>query len=295
MTGVSVSHRAWTRGKAAAEVHALRLEVERLRRWVREPGARTPKLLVLDLNGLLVVRSPKRPRQPGSTACGKCFVKEPDAESERFYIWCRPHARSFMAYALERFHVGVWSTARRSNVEDVLRALLTESQRQSLAFVLDQSDCERVSGRLAPGHAHKPWMCKNLQRIWQPFGAEGMYHEHNTVLVDDDAYKCVHNPPNTAVMPQPWSHPDRQADDTFLADDGPLRRFLSGLAAHQGSVRDYLVRQNILAVVQRPPDVAEAIGSTTSSDPSDALSALLHHATLNEPVTTPPGSSPTTV
>eukprot|EP00166_Cyanidium_caldarium_P006398 ctg_94.g56 len=50
-----------------------------------------------------------------------------------------------------------------------------------------------------------------------------------------------------------------------------------------GSVRDYLVRQNILAVVQRPPDVAEAIGSTTSSDPSDALSALLHHATLNEP------------
>lgn len=223
--------------------HVWRIETARLRRLVLEPALKWPKLLVLDLNGLLVWRTPLQPR-PGQTdgLVGACYQHQPDVVTKRFCIWRRPEAASFLEYVLSHFHVGIWSTAQRPNVDDILQALFTTAQREQLAFIMDQRDCTKVAGEWAPGSRHKPLMFKDLNRIWRRF--DGFYHIDNTLLVDDDPYKAKHNPAHTSVHPPPWRDPDKQSADKFLAEKGVFRVFLEALRRYDGSVRTFVANQS---------------------------------------------------
>ena len=68
--------------------------------------------IILDLNGLLLKRSP----QPSS------HHKSVQLDTRR-YVILRPGCIEFLETILQRFNVAIWSTATRNNVLQILRAL----------------------------------------------------------------------------------------------------------------------------------------------------------------------------
>ena len=187
----------------------------------RTPTAAAPRhLLVLDVNGLLLDR--QRSRVEGAPP--------PDLEygsaSLRSYVYDRPHAREFVAWALQRFRVAVWSSARSQNLAPLVQHVFGDGAR-ALAFVWAQDRCGvdgsvELTGRRG---GRKPKFLKPLAAVWDA----GLGEPHATLLVDDDRYKAARNPAHTAVHPAPYTVAQR-GSDAALADGGALRRLLARMA-----------------------------------------------------------------
>jgi hypothetical protein len=126
---------------------------------------------VLDINGLLVDRTMAVLRDAQDAAV------EPDLRVGAFHVYDRPGMRPFVHMLLARFVVGVWSSARQHNLRGMVSHIFGAHE-ERLAFVWGQEACT-YSGTSA-------------------FAAFG---PHNTLLVDDDAYKAARNPPHTAIHP----------------------------------------------------------------------------------------------
>jgi hypothetical protein len=144
---------------------------------------------VLDVNGLLIERS----------MAALCDVHNVPVEADQrvgaFHIYNRPGLHAFVRMLLDRFVVGVWSSARQHNLRGMVRHIFGAYE-DRLAFVWGQEACS-YAGTSAK---KKPLFLKELGRLWTepafaPFGP------HNTLLVDDDAYKAARNPPHTAIHP----------------------------------------------------------------------------------------------
>ncbi|CAD5168190.1 unnamed protein product [Musa acuminata subsp. malaccensis] len=177
------------------------------------------KLIVLDLNGLLADINQeyhyahKAHRRVG----GKLVFK-------------RPFCDDFLKFCFERFHVGVWSSRRRYNV-DVVVDFLMGNLRHKLLFCWDQSKCTDT-GYTTIENMHKPLVLKELKKLWNNEGHDlpwekGEYSPSNTLLVDDSPYKAICNPPHTAIFPFPYKFTDE--NDNSLGPGGDLRAYLEGL------------------------------------------------------------------
>ncbi len=144
---------------------------------------------MLDINGLLVDRTMAVLRDAQDAAV------EPDLRVGAFHVYDRPGMRPFVHMLLARFVVGVWSSARQHNLRGMVSHIFGAHE-ERLAFVWGQEACT-YSGTSA---AHKPLFLKELARVWtEP--AFAAFGPHNTLLVDDDAYKAARNPPHTAIHP----------------------------------------------------------------------------------------------
>lgn len=136
-------------------------------------------LVVVDLNGTLLYRPNKhRPFD---------FVE-------------RPHARRFLAYCLDTFHVAIWSSARPDNVHKMLEQLLDKSQRSRCLVTW-----ARDHFGLSPGDYNSRVQCyKRLTRIWadSTITAAGQWDQSNTVLVDDSTEKGRSEPYNILTIPE---------------------------------------------------------------------------------------------
>ncbi len=120
---------------------------------------------------------------------------EADHRVGAFHIYNRPGLRAFVAMLLERFVVGVWSSARKHNLRGLVRHIFG-AQEERLAFCYGQEACT-YAGTSADS---KPLFLKELGRVWaEP--AFAAFGPRNTLLVDDDAYKAARNPPHTAIHP----------------------------------------------------------------------------------------------
>lgn len=144
---------------------------------------------------------------------------------------------------------GRWKTARQGG----------------LAFVWSQAECTD-SGRPHPANARRPMFFKELQKVWDQPGFQGVYRRSNTLLVDDDASKATLNPAGSCITPSTWEGADEEEDerattcpgidsqssgsivridsrarsDGGLSKDGQLRRWLDGWLAFEGeSVQQY--------------------------------------------------------
>ncbi|KAJ8459543.1 hypothetical protein OPV22_032469 [Ensete ventricosum] len=177
------------------------------------------KLIILDLNGLLADINQeyhyahKAHRRVG----GKLVFK-------------RPFCDDFLKFCFERFHVGVWSSRRRYNV-DVVVDFLMGNLRHKLLFCWDQSKCTDT-GYTTIENMHKPLVLKELKKLWNNEGHDlpwetGEYSPSNTLLVDDSPYKAICNPPHTAIFPFPYKFKDE--NDNSLGPGGDLRAYLEGL------------------------------------------------------------------
>ncbi|KAK4060048.1 uncharacterized protein Triagg1_10897 [Trichoderma aggressivum f. europaeum] len=143
-------------------------------------------LVIVDLNGTLLYRPNKR---------------------NPFNFIQRPHAREFLDYCVDTFHVAIWSSARPENVDKMVSQLLSPQQR---------AKCLVIWGRdkfgLSPADYSARVQCyKRLSSIWNdpgvaashPAAAQGQrWDQTNTVLVDDSAEKGRSEPYNILQLPE---------------------------------------------------------------------------------------------
>ncbi|XP_026400840.1 uncharacterized protein LOC113296728 [Papaver somniferum] len=187
---------------------------------VRELITRTDKkLLVLDLNGLLADLSNDLGR--------KARTK-------------RPYCDEFLRFCFERFHVGVWSSRKKSNVINVVNFLMGDLK-ENLLFCWDVSHCTETGFRVL-GDWYKPMVLKELKKLWNKYEPnlpwqKGVFNESNTLLLDDSPYKALCNPMYTAIFPSPYT---REApNDNSLGPGGDLWVYLEGLFL-AGNVQQYV-------------------------------------------------------
>lgn len=177
------------------------------------------KLLVLDVNGLLVDTYFHKEPLP---------KESPDARVGNFFVYKRPFCGEFLQFCLENFVVGIWSSAREYNVNNLVNYVFGDTK-EKLAFSWHQSDCTDV-GLKAPDNQFKPLFLKELSKLWGKVKGDlpwsiGDYGPFNTLLVDDTPYKAILNPPNTGIFPRSYTAQDY--GDDFLG--GALRNYLEGI------------------------------------------------------------------
>ncbi|KAG5556679.1 hypothetical protein RHGRI_007071 [Rhododendron griersonianum] len=87
------------------------------------------KLLVLGLGGLLVHRLHRRDQKTNAQ-----YYRRPDGIAENFQVFNRPFCNEFLKFCLERFDVGIWSSAREWNMNDGL-STINRGLKDKLLFV----------------------------------------------------------------------------------------------------------------------------------------------------------------
>ncbi|RFU79909.1 phospho phosphatase [Trichoderma arundinaceum] len=142
--------------------------------------------VIMDLNGTLLYRPNKR---------------------NPFNFIQRPHARQFLDYCIDTFHVAIWSSARPENVDKMVSQLLSPQQRAKCVVIW-----ARDKFGLSPGDYSSRVQCyKRLGAIWNdpqvrashPAAAHGQrWDQTNTVLVDDSAEKGRSEPYNILQLPE---------------------------------------------------------------------------------------------
>ena len=185
-----------------------------------ETGDERRKLLVLDVNGLLLSRQYRPDSLPRSV------LSAPHTRCGRFDIYLRPHVVDFLRWCQDRFVLVIWGTAYRKNIKALLPLLFPATD--SLPLILGQEDC-LDEGSEHPTIPGKRVLSKPLSAIGEAGGETQRFDSRHTLVIDDSPYKCGKNPPNTSIHPRPWK--PGSDTDTFLAEGGYLRTLLASVHA----------------------------------------------------------------
>jgi hypothetical protein len=194
------------------------------------------KLLILSIGGLLCHRVNRKDRAFWSQPQ---IHRMPDATYGSYKVYRRPHCEEFVKFCLERFEVGIWASAREWYLDSALDGILPGLQRKIL-FAWDQETCTD-SGFKCLENKMKPVYLKELSKVWNFKFAVGKFSKSNTLLIDNDPYKALLNPPNTAIFPNEYKA-NYHLNDNALGRQGELRLFMEGLAGAE-DVPSY-VKQN---------------------------------------------------
>ncbi|CAI8589604.1 unnamed protein product [Vicia faba] len=181
------------------------------------------KLLILDVNGLLA--------DCVSDVPNGYYQPEPDFWVRRRKVYKRPYCDDFMTFCFDRFHVGVWSSRTKSNVDDVINLLLGKSA-SKLLFCWNQSHCTTTKFSTVENR-DKPLVLKELRKLWEKLEPglpweKGEFNESNTLLLDDSPYKALVNPKHTAIFPYTYRY--HYTRDAALGPKGDLRGYLEELS-----------------------------------------------------------------
>ncbi|GLT64365.1 hypothetical protein SLA2020_368650 [Shorea laevis] len=180
----------------------------------------TKKLLILGIGGLLCHRVCYKERSQVP------IYRQHDAAYGSYKVYKRPFCEDFMKFCLERFEVGIWSSAREWYLNSALDCI-TRGLRSKLLFAWDQDYCTNTGfGTLE--EKNKPIFLKELKQVWGRNWHTGRYSELNTLLIDDKPYKALLNPPHTAIFPTEYKA--NIVGDDALGPNGELRLYLAGLA-----------------------------------------------------------------
>lgn len=203
------------------------------------------KLIILDLNGLLVHRAHKAEVKSYDKA-----IIERAITIDSTYVWKRPYMDTFLDFLLQHFIVSIWTSANRRNADRMVNSIMTQERREQLLFVWSQEDCRTINvgteefdsylggkdeaGAERPRKKHKHLFLKNLSRVWEAFP---QFDESNTLLIDDSTEKTLDNPPGLHYQPETWIALNEQ--DDALGPEGVCTLFLKGLSDFQGNVSEY--------------------------------------------------------
>ncbi|RHN47647.1 putative FCP1 domain, HAD-like domain-containing protein [Medicago truncatula] len=149
------------------------------------------KLLVLNLNGFLLHRSIHTFRFTDQGCCPNPILKSRTADQIylNFLLFKRPFSEEFMKFCLERFEVGIWTCAKKINVDGALTFAIGEESKNKLLFVWDQSDCTDSLAMYSKENKEKPLFFKELNKVWNKVKKGGPYSASNTLMIDDKPYK----------------------------------------------------------------------------------------------------------
>ncbi|KAL2325748.1 hypothetical protein Fmac_024806 [Flemingia macrophylla] len=183
------------------------------------------KLLILDVNGLLadfvnVNDTRIRYRQD----------PEPDFFLKGKKVYKRPFCDDFLQFCFDRFHVGVWSSRAKGNVDETITFLMGNSA-SKLLFYYNQSHCTRTRFTTVE-NKEKPLVMKELRKLWEKEDPDlpwekGEFNESNTLLLDDSPYKELLNPKHTTIFPCSYRY--YHTRDSELGPGGDVHVYLEGL------------------------------------------------------------------
>ncbi|KAG9459021.1 hypothetical protein H6P81_003529 [Aristolochia fimbriata] len=182
------------------------------------------KLLVMHLNGLVA----------------HCFFprlekfnipdgRRPDGNLGRKQVFKRPFCDDFIQFCLSRFDVGIWASAKRTNVDRAVTSVFGNSKRR-LLFIWNQNHCTET-GVTTLENDDKQIFLKELNKLWNPVGLpwrKGRYTASNTLLIDGSPYRALLYPPNTGIFPE--SYTVEQVNDDEIGPNGELRAYLEEIA-----------------------------------------------------------------
>ncbi|TXG58356.1 hypothetical protein EZV62_016185 [Acer yangbiense] len=145
-------------------------------------------------------------------------------------VYKRSHCTEFMKFCLERFEVGIWSSAREWSMINSLDCIMV-GLKSKMLFAWDQEQCTD-SGFKTLENKHKPLFLKEMGKIWDKKYCNipsrvGEFSASNTLLIDTNPYKALLNHPNTAVFPTDYKA--YTVNDDALGPEGELRLYLEGL------------------------------------------------------------------
>lgn len=201
--------------------------MEELSVGVATEEPRAKKLLVLDVNGLLVATYHKHQKMPG---------EKHHAKLGNFYVYERPGCEEFLNFCFKYFIVGVWSSAREHNVNSLVNHIFKDLK-DRLSFSWHQRHCT-TTAVMHPDNNKKPIFLKELSKLWAEV-EPGTFDQSNTLLIDDSPYKALKNPPHTAIFPRCYN--GDEVDDSFLSE---LRAYLEGLHSAT-NVQEYVSKNPI--------------------------------------------------
>ncbi|GAB2272229.1 hypothetical protein Dimus_007050 [Dionaea muscipula] len=180
------------------------------------------KLIILDLNGLLVYRTHRWVGKIPSN-------RKHDGLFGNQFVYKRPFCEEFMNFCLQRFEIGLWSSGKVHNVDGVLDCVF-KGLRSKLLFVWNQDHCTDYGFKTLE-NKEKPLFFRELKKVWvkvMPPCKHGSYSASNTLLIDETPYKGLLNPPNTGIYPEAYDA--NNLADNALDPKEELGRYLNGLA-----------------------------------------------------------------
>lgn len=212
------------------------------------------KLLVLDVNGLLLFRKYK----------ATSFPQEFDAVIGEFTIFIRPFAKEFLTWCCDNFIVVIWGTAMKQNLDPLIPLVFGCNQPH---LVLTQAECSDT-GLQHPTKRGKALLVKDIHRVWEHPNLQGFgFDETNTVLIDDAPYKAAWNPTLTAVHPKAWDPYDseNQPLNDCLGPEGDIRIFLmlfqecddgrkAVKAWNESKQKNWMVTDSLCEFISRAPN-----------------------------------------
>ncbi|KAK2418349.1 putative FCP1 proteiny domain-containing protein [Trifolium repens] len=178
------------------------------------------KLLIMNLNGFLIRRVYDR-----DTEAIPNFRKADDRYGA-FFLYKREFSEEFMKFCLERFEVGIWSSAKEYNITGALSCAIGQLM-YKLLFIWDQKKCTD-SGFKCKENGEKPLFFKEVKKVWDKVKRGGPYSSSNTLMIGDKPYMSFLNPENTAIFTKPYDPED--SEDRALDPNGELCEYLRGVA-----------------------------------------------------------------
>ncbi|CAF0805684.1 unnamed protein product [Adineta steineri] len=219
------------------------------------------RLIILDLNGLLVQRLYK----DEYVKCKRLLTEQYDSNyltrPERignFAVWFRPNVKEFLDWLMEHFHVAIWSSVLKFNIDPIVKYILPdEHERDRLLFWWDQQNCHVEDDPTATDPKKARSFYKRLSSVWETVDINERWlmnqpkntdlRDH-TLLIDDNKLKVRDNPQYTAIHPRSWklfelyddNHNLKVYEDNVLNTDGELKTWLEGLLKWNGTVAEYV-------------------------------------------------------
>ena len=162
------------------------------------------RLLILDLDETLIhaVEAP--------------LGRPADFQVGPYFAYRRPHLKEFLAWAVEFFEVGVWTSASPDYARIVVDSIFPDHVKSRLRFVWS---CDRCVRWFNPDTGDHEWLkdLRKVKRLGWPLD--------RVVMVDDSPEKLRRNYSNLVRVLPFWGHDD----DIELRR---LPRFLEWLRAH---------------------------------------------------------------
>ncbi|GAU16014.1 hypothetical protein TSUD_338850 [Trifolium subterraneum] len=193
--------------KDSSEEQDLSLSLEKLNLVV----PKKKKLLVMNLNGFLLHRFIHRHTLQDGIYAPNPFLgsRKADSISGNFLLFKRPFSEEFMKLCLERFEVGIWSSAQEHNIDGALDLAIGEESKNKLLFVWNQDQCRKIAAA-SKECEEKPIFFKELKKVWEKVEKGGPYSASNTLMIGDKPYKAYLNPENTGIFVKSYDPDDKE-------------------------------------------------------------------------------------
>ncbi|KAJ3201641.1 hypothetical protein HDU82_007963 [Entophlyctis luteolus] len=171
-------------------------------------------LIVLDLNGTLIDRLGRGHERTLANRNPLCPAA-PDLTLNNHKVYLRPYLDTFFGFLFANFHVAAWTSATPRNSGPLVEFIFEPfGGAENLEFVWNREHCI-----IEPAPDNPYNSVKDLRKIWkakhsisselsrggsvnfEDANPQGIWNEHNTILIDDSASKSCRTPANHLLVP----------------------------------------------------------------------------------------------